>query len=73
MKGKDDILTLQETERLCRLYMDCRLTVLEETELEYVLGHMPYRSALIDDVRRVMGFRSLNVHLAVSCSDYGRG
>ena len=55
MKEHDVKLTLQETEQLCRLYMDCRLTVLEETELQYVLGKMPYSSACIDETRMLMG------------------
>lgn len=55
MKEHDVKLTLQETEQLCRLYMDCRLTVLEETELQYVLGKMPYSSPCIDEVRMLMG------------------
>lgn len=48
-------LTLQETEQLCRLYMDCKLTVLEETELQYVLGKETYSSPCIDEVRMLMG------------------
>lgn len=55
MKEHDVKLTLQETEQLCRLYMDCRLTVLEETELQYVLGKIPYSSPCIDEVRMLMG------------------
>lgn len=55
MKEHDIKLTLQETEQLCRLYMDCRLTVLEETELQYVLGKVPYSSPRIDEVRMLMG------------------
>ncbi len=55
MKEQDVKLTLQETEQLCRLYMDCRLTVLEETELQYVLGKLPYSSPCIDEVRILMG------------------
>lgn len=55
MKEHDDKLTLQETEQLCRLYMDCRLTVLEETELEYLLGKLPYSSPIIDETRMLMG------------------
>lgn len=55
MKENDAKLTLQETERLCRLYMDCRLTVLEETELQYVLGKIPYSTPCIDEVRMLMG------------------
>lgn len=55
MKEQDIKLTLQETEQLCRLYMDCRLSVLEETELQYVLGKLPYSSPCIDEVRMLMG------------------
>ena len=33
MNRQDIQLTLHETEQLCRLYMDCRLSVLEEAEL----------------------------------------
>ena len=55
MKEHDVKLTLQETEQLCRLYMDCKLTVPEETELQYVLGKMPYSSPCIDEARMLMG------------------
>lgn len=54
MKEQDDRLTLQDTEQLCRLYMDCRLSVMEETELRYVLTQVDYRSPLIDEVRQMM-------------------
>lgn len=54
MKELDHILTLQETEQLCRLYMECRLSVLEEAELEYILGKLPYSSPVIDDARTLM-------------------
>lgn len=55
MKKHDIKLTLQETEQLCRMYMDCKLSVLEETELQYVLGKLPYSSPCIDEVRMLMG------------------
>lgn len=55
MKEHDVELTLQETEQLCRLYMDCRLTVLEEAELQYVLAKVPYSSPDIDEVRMLTG------------------
>lgn len=55
MKEHDVKLTIKETEQLCHLYMDCRLTVLEEAELEYVLGKIPYSSPIIDDVRMLTG------------------
>lgn len=58
MKDKNHTLTLKETEQLCRLYMDCRLTVFEETELQYVLGQIAYSSPLIDEVRILMGIQS---------------
>ncbi len=50
-----DKLTLQETEQLCELYMDCKLSVLEESELQYLLSKVDYHSPLIDEVRDVMG------------------
>lgn len=54
MKENDDKLTLQETEQLCRMYMDCTLSVFEETELRYILDREDYHSELIDDVRGIM-------------------
>lgn len=54
MKERDSKLTLQETELLCSLYMDCKLSVLEETELQYVLSKTDYHSPLIDEVRTLM-------------------
>ena len=59
MKDNNHILTLQETEQLCRLYLDCSLSVQEETELQYVLGLLPYSSPLIDDVRSMMDIQTL--------------
>lgn len=59
MKDNNHILTPQETEQLCRLYLDCALSVQEETELQYVLGKLPYSSPIIDDVRAMMGIQSL--------------
>ncbi len=63
MKDNDHILTLQETEELCRLYMECKLSVLEEKELQYILGMMPYSSPVIEEARESMraeGILSLN-------------
>ncbi|MDE6559702.1 MAG: hypothetical protein K2K29_07435 [Muribaculaceae bacterium] len=56
MKDQDNKMTLQEIEQLCRLYLDCHLSVLEEMELEYVLSQVDYHSPLIDDVRTIIGF-----------------
>ena len=55
MKRTDNILTLRETEQLCRLYMEARLSLLEEIELQYLLGKLPYSTPLIDRTRTVMG------------------
>ena len=54
MKEQDINLTLHELEQLCRLYMDCRLSLLEEKELEYVLRHTALTSPEIDEVRALM-------------------
>lgn len=54
MKGNDHILTLQETEQLCRMYLDCQLSVLEERELQYILGKVSYNSPVIDETRELM-------------------
>lgn len=51
-KGKS--LSLKETEQLCRFYMECKLTLLEEAELQYVLGILPYSSPIIEEVRTLM-------------------
>ena len=60
MKEQDDKLTLQETERLCQMYLDCTLSVFEETELQYVLTMVDHHSPLIDDVRGMMGIKLNN-------------
>ncbi|MDE5878151.1 MAG: hypothetical protein K2H47_11740 [Muribaculaceae bacterium] len=54
MKDKDTILSLQETEELCRMYMDCQLSVFEETELQYILGKSSYTSPVIEEAREAM-------------------
>lgn len=54
MKENIHILTLQETEELCRLYMECQLSVLEEKELQYILSELPYSSPVIDEARESM-------------------
>ncbi|MBD5230566.1 MAG: hypothetical protein HDS66_00130 [Bacteroidales bacterium] len=55
MKEQDTTLTLKEIELLCSQYLNCRLSVLEEAELEYVLGTVAYTSPIIDDTRLLMG------------------
>ncbi|MDE7376946.1 MAG: hypothetical protein K2N16_08855 [Muribaculaceae bacterium] len=55
MKEQDAKLTIQEIEQLCHLYMECQLSVFEETELQYVLSKLPYSSPCIDETRALMG------------------
>lgn len=55
MKQNARHITLEEAEQLCRLYMDCQLSVLEETELEYVLMQSEIDSPLISETRTMMG------------------
>ena len=47
-------LSLEETEQLCRLYMECSLTRLEEAELQYVLNFLPYSSPTIEETRTLL-------------------
>lgn len=54
MKQVDDKLTLHEAEQLCRMYIDCNLSVLEEAELRYFLTQVDYHSPIIDEVRQIM-------------------
>lgn len=52
-------LTIDELDKLCHLYMDCKLSVLEEKELEYVLTHTDLTSPVIEEVRSLMGIQLL--------------
>lgn len=61
MKKTDINLSIPEAEELCRLYMDCRLSVLEEKELEYVLSQLPYSTPEIETTRAIMGIVVRNV------------
>lgn len=54
MNMPENKLTVEEIEQLCQLYMDCQLTVFEETELEYVLSRLPYSTQCIEDTRALM-------------------
>ena len=55
MNKQDINLTLQDTEQLCRLYMECKLSVLEEKELQYVLTKLPYSTPCMNETRVLMG------------------
>ena len=54
MNKYDTYLSPEDTEKLCRAYLDCQLSVMEETELQYVLSKLPYKSTCIDQVRMLM-------------------
>ena len=60
MDKQDISLSKQEIEKLCSLYMECGLTLLEEVELEYVLGKVPYHSPVIDETRTLMDIGRLS-------------
>ena len=62
MKQDTRHITMEEAEQLCRLYMDCQLSVLEETELEYVLMLSELDSPLLHETRALMGI-SRSVYL----------
>ena len=49
-------LTIEELDALCIFYLDCKLTPLEEVELEIILQNTNLKSPLIFDVKRIMGF-----------------
>lgn len=51
--------TLEELERLSKAYLECKLSRLQEKELELVLYCTGKSSPVIDEVRRTMGFISL--------------
>lgn len=55
----EQVLSVAELEELCRLYLDCKLSVLEEKELEYILLHTSLTSPAIEDVRTLMGAQTL--------------
>ncbi len=55
MKQTEQHITIQEAEQLCQLYMDCKLSLLEEAELEYVLMLSNLNSPLIRETRVLMG------------------
>lgn len=60
MKTDELNLTIEELDELCRLYMDCKLSVLEEKELEYILTRTELTSPSIDEVRSLMNIQLLH-------------
>ena len=59
MKHPDNQFTIEEVEKLCQLYQECQLSVLEETELEYVLMQTDFDSPLINDTKELMAVSRL--------------
>ncbi len=60
MKTDDFTFTVAELNELCRLYMDCKLSVLQEKELEFVLSATTLSSPAINEVRGLIGLPLLN-------------
>ena len=52
-------LTIEELETLCNLYMECKLTPLEEVELEFIIQNTNLQSPLITDIKKIMSFEEL--------------
>lgn len=59
MKIDELNLSVDELDKLCHLYMDCKLTVLEEKELEFVLTQSSFTSPVIEEVRSLMAITYL--------------
>jgi hypothetical protein len=57
MKTEELNLTIDELDILCRLYMDSKLSVLEEKELEYLLSQTSLTSPAVREVRSLMGIQ----------------
>ena len=63
MKDVNNQFTLLEIEHLSQLYHDCQLTLLEESELEYVLMQCNYDSPLVNQTKEFMAIsRSLKLN-----------
>ncbi len=60
MKADELYMTIEELDELCRLYMDCNLSVLEEKELEYILSQTTLTSPSIKQVRSLMRIPAFN-------------
>lgn len=59
-------LTIQELEQLSQAYMDCRLSILQERDLELVLLSSDVSSPLIDEARGLMGLENSMAILSVN-------
>lgn len=55
MIDNDINLSQQELEELCSLFIECKLSILEERELHYVLLKTDKDSALIRETKAIMG------------------
>lgn len=54
MKDINTDLSVKELEKLCKLYLECRLSVLEETELNYILLKTNKESLVLNETRKIM-------------------
>lgn len=57
-----EMLTIQEIEQLCQAYLDCRLSRLQEKELELVLLCSNHTTPIISETRSLMGLSTLIAH-----------
>lgn len=62
-------LSIKDIETLCQLYNECKLSVLEESELEYILLSTSFSSELINDTRKLMGIsRQIRIEKKSQCT-----
>ena len=54
-----EMLTIQEIEQLCQAYLDCRLSRLQEKEVELVLLCTDHTTPIISETRYLMGLTAL--------------
>lgn len=57
MRTVDLNFEVDELDKLCHLYIDSKLSVLEEKELEYILLHTTLTSQAIEDVKSIMALQ----------------
>ncbi|MCM1032981.1 MAG: hypothetical protein NC405_04410 [Odoribacter sp.] len=57
-----EMLTIQEIEQLCQAYLDCRLSRLQEKELELILLCSDHTTPIITEARSLMGLSTLIAH-----------
>lgn len=61
------IFTLEELEKLSEAYLECRLSKIQEKELELVLNSMSLSSPVLEEARLSMGIETVLSQTSVRC------